>query len=345
MTDLYGADGPAEDPEDEAPRDVDLPMTNGVNAGAAPSTPEEAEVSVPEEAAPSSPQGAEASVPAAAAEDAAAPPAGEPLAQPAEEPAPEPVAEPVVEAAPQDAAEEAAASAEAQQQVSQESLFAADAPPVVVEHDEGVTSFGGVAPPEEIAAITAELAAEADAGAETAEAGEEPAAAAPTDGTAAARETTEGDEEAAIVAATGAPEGASDDADAVEALLDAETQAGVFEMPRDRTMSVPFFVYLGVWFVFAVTMVVLLQGAAVAKALDSASSYPIFVFVGLTLTALGPLLAVFLWVLKRSRSSAEERTGLFATAILRGALATFGGVVMWWIALVVLNYMKTGRLL
>ncbi len=62
------------------------------------------------------------------------------------------------------------------------------------------------------------------------------------------------------------------------------------------------------------------------------------------LTVAGPLLALVLWWMKRSRVLAEERQGLLAVALLRGSLATFAGVLIWWVALVVLNYFKTGRL-
>lgn len=230
------------------------------------------------------------------------------------------------------AAEEALASAEADLRTSQEALFVTEAAPVPGEPDEDVTSFDA-APTDEIAAISAELA-EGESSDETSE------------GTASesAPDGAIPPDEAEAVVAAGVPEGADDAADAVEALLDAETSTGVFEGPRDRTLSLPFWIYVGVWLVFAAAMVVVLRDAAIAGTLDTAESYPIFVFVGLVLTVFGPLLSVFLWVLKRSRSSAEERTGLFATALLRGALATFGGVVLWWMALVVLNYMKTGRL-
>jgi Zn-dependent protease len=73
------------------------------------------------------------------------------------------------------------------------------------------------------------------------------------------------------------------------------------------------------------------------------ASVILFVLVGLVLTVLGPILALFLWWMKRSKTPKEERGGLLSVALLRGALATFAGVVMWWIALVVLNYFKTGR--
>jgi hypothetical protein len=163
-------------------------------------------------------------------------------------------------------------------------------------------------------------------------------------GIAAAAESAD-EEAAAAVVEAGEPVGSDDEPEAVEALLDAEAEAGLLEPePRDRIMSMPFFVYIAVWLLFTVAMVLALAGPAQAGGLDTAPVYPAFVFGGLFLTVVGPVLSLIVWSLARRRAPEGERRGLFASALLRGSLATFAGVALWWVGIIVLNYLKTGRL-
>jgi hypothetical protein len=229
-----------------------------------------------------------------------------------DEPIPVPENEPDPLDTPSEATAEQTAAAE------QEALFAVEPPPLVPVEYEGVTTFGWTG---DLQSILDELG---DAEDET-----------------PARPEAEAAEE---IAATGVPEGADDDADAVEALLDAEKAAGLLKpVSTGRQLSTPFFIYDGVWLLFSIAMVAVLAGPAQAGTLDTAPSYPVFVFAGLALTAIGPLLALIMWGVRRSRVAKRERTGLLAVALLRGSLATFGGVVLWWIALIALNYIRTGR--
>ncbi len=247
------------------------------------------------------------------------------------------------EAQPEEAECDAAAGAsEAAAQVSQDALFTADLAPAVqpAAGDEGVTAFGGAS--DDLEAIRTELSTGEEQEA-VQPAAEPPVSETPPVAETAAEVAADAEAEAGMVLAeAGVPEGQDDDADAVEALLDEEAAEGLLERP-DRTLSVPFFVYDGVWLVFAIAMVVALRDAAVAGTLDTAPAYPMFVLLALILTVLGPLLAVFLWWLRRSQATKAERTGLLASALLRGALATFAGVAMWTIARVVLDYLRTGR--
>lgn len=259
--------------------------------------------------------------------------------------------------------EGAAGASEVAAQGSQDALFTTDLPPAVQpETDEGVTVFGEH---DDTAAVREGLEG-AQPPAEESPAGEvEPDAAAewetlpPPEAVSPPAEVPETPAEAAEVPAetpvepaptpesavveAGLPAGADDDADAVEALLDAEAEAGLLERP-DRTLSVPFLVYDGIWLVFAIAMVAVLRTPALAGTLDSTPAYPVFVLAGLVLTVAGPLLAVALWWIARSRVTPGERRGLFASAFLRGALATFAGVALWLVARVVLDFMRTGRL-
>jgi hypothetical protein len=185
---------------------------------------------------------------------------------------------------------------------------------------------------------------------------EDAAAAAAAAAAFAAAATSAHEDAVEAVLESGAPEGADNDADAVEALLEAEAEEPAVraEMDepillapperKDRTLSVPFYVYLGVWFVFSVAMVLVLQAAAITGTLDRAPEYPMFVLGGLVLTVIGPVLTLFVFAISWWGKPKGERRGLFATAMLRGSLATFAGVAMWYVAIIVLNYLKTGRL-
>lgn len=132
-----------------------------------------------------------------------------------------------------------------------------------------------------------------------------------------------------------------EDAEAVETWLEKEPEGG---LGRNRAMSVPFFAYLGIWFVFSVTMVVMLKDVAKAGSPVYAESYGIFVFLAIALTVLGPLMALVVWLLSRYWTERGERRGLLALALLRGAISTFAGVAMWTLALYVLDLFKTGVL-
>lgn len=244
---------------------------------------------------------------------------------------------------------EEAAEPQPEEQAAQDALFTAEPlAPEPVAAEEGVTSFGGA--PDDLDVVRADLQGTEAEGGESvpAESEEQPgeqvlemAGAGVAEAVAAAQEDAE-TEAAEAIAEAGVPAGSDDDPEAVEALLDAEIAEGLVE-PRDRTLSLPFFIYDAVWFVFAVTMVLVLRGSALAGTLDASSVYAAFVIIGLVLTIAGPVLALVLWYLKRSRTEEDERSGLFASAMLRGALATFAGVAMWWLARVVLDYFRTGR--
>jgi hypothetical protein len=68
------------------------------------------------------------------------------------------------------------------------------------------------------------------------------------------------------------------------------------------------------------------------------------VYGAVALTALGPLLALVVWLLSRYWAASDQRRGLFAIAALRGAIATFSGVLLNTGALYILDMVKTGVL-
>ena len=78
------------------------------------------------------------------------------------------------------------------------------------------------------------------------------------------------------------------------------------------------------------------------RALYEQQLYGYFVLGGLVLTALGPLLIPFVWLLARAGVEKDQRGGLFARTALWGALSTLLGVALWWGTLVVLDAVRLG---
>jgi hypothetical protein len=68
------------------------------------------------------------------------------------------------------------------------------------------------------------------------------------------------------------------------------------------------------------------------------------ILVGLALTAIGPLLALVVWVVSWF-SRPASRTGLFSRALILGAVTTLGGVALWLVALGAVDMLRLGRLL
>ncbi len=106
---------------------------------------------------------------------------------------------------------------------------------------------------------------------------------------------------------------------------------------------VPFSVYFGAWVVLAVATVIGLRGPALAGGpLFLVPEYAYTVWGGAGLAAFGPILALVVWLVTRSRREPGQRTGLLTSALLRGAGAAFLGAVLWLIALYVLDLYRLG---
>jgi hypothetical protein len=106
----------------------------------------------------------------------------------------------------------------------------------------------------------------------------------------------------------------------------------------------PFLVYIGLWIVFA--------GLFVWQALQVPAGTPVYelnlyglsILVGLILTALGPLLAIGVW-LGCWLARPGARSGLFSRSLIIGAVSTLAGVALWLIALGAVDMLRLGRLL
>jgi hypothetical protein len=231
--------------------------------------------------------------------------------EPAPEVVPEPVAEPELTA---EAAIEAEAAAPEPGEGAQ--------PAETVEPDDDASNADV---PDDIAALEAELAAEPEGDAE-------PDASAEQDATAAAAGESLDDIPPATEAAAANAAAAAFAADVAE--------------PASSGLGVPwwpFLAYLGLW--------VVLVAVAIWQFLQVPPGHPVYettiysytVLGGLIMTAAGPLLIAAVWLASWLDRPKGARVGLLSSALIKGATATLGGVVLWWIALIIVDYMRLGR--
>jgi len=117
------------------------------------------------------------------------------------------------------------------------------------------------------------------------------------------------------------------------------------EAPAEAPHSVswvPFSVYLALWVTLAVATVLVLRTSAVAGGALWAPEYAFSVYGGIVLVALGPILALVVWLVARQKVEAGHRTGLLTSSFLRAAGATFIGVILWLVALNLLDLYRVG---
>lgn len=113
---------------------------------------------------------------------------------------------------------------------------------------------------------------------------------------------------------------------------------------HDEVSIWPFIAYVGVWLVYAGVVVWRFLGVPSGTAVYESAEYPIAIFGGITLAFAGPLLALAVWIAAWDRKDAS-RLGLFTSAALKGSIATLVGVSLWWVALVVIDQIRLGRIL
>ena len=104
----------------------------------------------------------------------------------------------------------------------------------------------------------------------------------------------------------------------------------------------PFWILAAVWVVFAGVMTYLLWVDA-TKPFTGLPLYAGLTLGGVGLTVAGPLLGLVVWLMLR-RGEPELRGGLVRAVLLRAAVATLAGNLMWWVGLIVLDLHRTGVL-
>lgn len=113
---------------------------------------------------------------------------------------------------------------------------------------------------------------------------------------------------------------------------------------RESAPSWPFTAYLVVWIGFAVLVVWRFAGVPSDIALFDIDSYRSMVIAGLALFALGPTLSIGVWLAVAFRPS-TSKGAVFASALFKGAVITFAGVLTWWVAMLLLDQLRYGSLL
>jgi len=147
------------------------------------------------------------------------------------------------------------------------------------------------------------------------------------------------------------PEQAAEPAVAVAALSGQEPAAPAepaqpveWEPGRPGVPWWPFLVYLAVWLVAVAAAAWMFLEVPSSVSVVGEATYPYTVRGGLALTALGPVLAVVVWFVCWIRAGRGNRTGLLADALLKGALTTLAGVVVWWVMLMGVDRVRFDRL-
>ncbi|MDZ4168421.1 MAG: hypothetical protein U1E26_02030 [Coriobacteriia bacterium] len=138
------------------------------------------------------------------------------------------------------------------------------------------------------------------------------------------------------------PEPVLDDAAPVEP--EAVVAAAVHDAAADRVSWWPFLVYLALWFVFAGVTVWRFYNMSPGQAIYDSSDYALSVFAGIALALAGPILVLATWVAAWGKPG-SSKWGLLVDALLKGSVVTLGGVALWWIALMVVDQLRLGRIL
>jgi hypothetical protein len=107
----------------------------------------------------------------------------------------------------------------------------------------------------------------------------------------------------------------------------------------------PFGAYLGAWVVILGLSAYFLSQSPADVPLFERPVYAAALLASLTLTAAGPLLVPAVWLVTRAGLATDARRGLFTDSLVKGAISTLSGVLLWWIVLIVMDYVRTGRLL
>ena len=113
------------------------------------------------------------------------------------------------------------------------------------------------------------------------------------------------------------------------AVQPAPVDEGLAEAAGGGLTWIPYAVYLGLWIALAASSVWLLGDATADHPARWMEEYEPLVWAGLALAALGPVLSVTVWLVARARRPRGARAGLFASAMTRGAITAFFGVLIW----------------
>lgn len=112
--------------------------------------------------------------------------------------------------------------------------------------------------------------------------------------------------------------------------------------PADRLGArLPFWMLGGTWVLLVSFFSYVLWPIAEPGLMDD-PMYAWFILGGAALTAIGFFLAVVAWLAVRSSVEPGQRRGVASVIWKRALLWTAGGVVLWWMALLLLDLRRTG---
>jgi hypothetical protein len=137
----------------------------------------------------------------------------------------------------------------------------------------------------------------------------------------------------------------SDVAESDSTLVSAEASEAELAVSSGSVANWPFVVYVALWFVAAGVGVWEFLQVPTGQAIFDSSMYETSVMAGLGLLALGPILLLVVWAATAFTREDARRGALFISALIKGASATLLGAVIWMGALVLIDYLRLGRLL
>jgi len=143
-----------------------------------------------------------------------------------------------------------------------------------------------------------------------------------------------------------ATEGPTEDATAdpaAEPAGDAPAQS-IPQLHPDPVSPWPFAAYVTLWLAFAGWVVWRFSQVPGGEAVFEASAYPISMLGGLILAIAGPVLTVAVWIASWG-APGHTKVEVLSSAAIKGAIATLAGVALWWLALVIVDQVRMGRVL
>lgn len=112
--------------------------------------------------------------------------------------------------------------------------------------------------------------------------------------------------------------------------------------PLESAPTWPFAAYWAMWLVFSAATVFFLRQVPAGASLADTRSYGAMILGVLALVATSPLLIIAVWLV--TVIGAQARKGaVFVSALVKGASFTFGGVLLWWLALTIVDMLRLGR--
>jgi len=116
------------------------------------------------------------------------------------------------------------------------------------------------------------------------------------------------------------------------------------EQPVTTVSAWPFVGYVAVWLAAAGYAIWRFMQVPAGTALFETALYRTSMLVGLVLLAGGPALILIVWIVSWIGVKNARGGAMFFSALIKGAVATLLGALIWWGALLLMDYLRLGRL-